>query len=500
MRKVKRAQMEIGEIHISNIELDVNSRDEIPKVLIGLQHMYCDSQLWAEIRPILESMTPDKIDPNNGREGMDYWSILVLASLRVNCNWDYDKLKEMADQHNTIRQMLGISLLTWDKTFSLQTVKDNVALLTPEILESISLKVVQHGHILRGLDEMDEIHARCDSYVVKTNVHFPTDISLLFDAVEGAIRRVSLLCEEEGESIWRQHKKNIKRVKKKYRKAQKLKHSTSKNPAIREKRATVIKDAYMAYLELSYEFMYKAALTVEIIRRSGYQDEDRLFEIDHFIDHAERQLDQTQRRVICGEKIPHDEKVFSIFEEHTEWISKGKAGVPQELGLRVCVVEDQFGFILNHHVMQHQTDDAVAVPIISETKELFPNLTGCSFDKGFHSKSNQDRLRRLLDKTTLPKKGKLNEKEKEREYSEEFLKAKRKHSAVESAIGALQNHGLDICPDKGLKGFLRYVAIGMLARNIQILGNFLQQKEKKRIQRIEKYRKTRLENLKQRAS
>ena len=120
--------------------------------------------------------------------------------------------------------------------------------------------------------------------------------------------------------------------------------------------------------------------------------------------------------------------------------------------------------------MQHQTDDAVAVPIISETKELFPNLTGCSFDKGFHSKSNQDRLRRLLDKTTLPKKGKLNEKEKEREYSEEFLKAKRKHSTVESAIGALQNHGLDICPDKGLKGFLRYVAIGMLARNIQILG------------------------------
>lgn len=192
--------------------------------------------------------------------------------------------------------------------------------------------------------------------------------------------------------------------------------------------------------------------------------------------------------------------MFSIFEEHTEWISKGKAGVPQELGLKVCVVEDQFGFILNHQVMQHQTDDQVAVSIILETKELFPNLCGCSFDKGFHSKSNQERLSRLLDKVTLPKKGKLSEEDKEREYSEEFLKAKRKHSAVESAIGALQNHGLDICPDKGLKGFLRYVAIGMLARNIQILGHFLQQKEKKRQQRIAKYRKTRQRNQAQQAS
>jgi transposase, IS5 family len=113
---------------------------------------------------------------------------------------------------------------------------------------------------------------------------------------------------------------------------------------------------------------------------------------------------------------------------------------------------------------------------------------------------NQSRLRGLLDKVTLPKKGKLSEKDKEREYSEEFLKAKRKHSAVESAIGALQNHGLGICPDKGLDGFLRYLAIGMLARNIQILGHLLQQKEKKRQKRIKKYCKTWEANRKQQAA
>ena len=64
-----------------------------------------------------------------------------------------------------------------------------------------------------------------------------------------------------------------------------------------------------------------------------------------------RQIDQIERRVLKGEVIPHEEKVSSIFEEHSEWISKGKAGVPVELGVRVCVLEDQYQFILHHRIM-----------------------------------------------------------------------------------------------------------------------------------------------------
>jgi hypothetical protein len=121
--------------------------------------------------------------------------------------------------------------------------------------------------------------------------------------------------------------------------------------------------------------------------------------IENFIMHAERQIDQIIRRVIKGEKIPHREKVFSVFEEHTEWISKGKAGVPQELGLKVCVLEDQYGFILHHHVMVDQTDDQIAVAMVTDTQKKYNGLTSCSFDKGFHSQKNQqdtvnDRLNR----------------------------------------------------------------------------------------------------------
>ncbi len=87
-------------------------------------------------------------------------------------------------------------------------------------------------------------------------------------------------------------------------------------------------------------------------------------EIKGFIAHAERQIDQIRRRVINGETIPCNEKVFSIFQVHTKWISKGKAGVSHESGLNVCVVKDQFGFILHHRVMENESDVQIAVPII----------------------------------------------------------------------------------------------------------------------------------------
>jgi len=208
--------------------------------------------------------------------------------------------------------------------------------------------------------------------------------------------------------------------------------------------------------------------------------------IEKYMNYISKQTDLIERRVIKGEVIPHNEKVFSFFEEYTEWISKGKAGVPQELGLRVCILEDQNGFILHHLVMQGLTDDKVTVPMVEDTRKKFPDLLICSFDKGFYTPKNKEDLEKELETTILSKKGKLSLKEQEVEKSEEFRKYKNKHSAVESAISALDNQGLDICPDKGIDGFKRYVAIGILARNIQILGSIVLKKERKIQKRREK--------------
>jgi hypothetical protein len=199
--------------------------------------------------------------------------------------------------------------------------------------------------------------------------------------------------------------------------------------------------------------------------------------LEDYLAHAERQIDQIRRRVLQGETIPHGEKVFSIFQPHTEWISKGKAGVPVELGLRVAIVEDQHRFILYHQVMAKTTDDQVAVPLVEQTQARFPALKAMSFDKGFHSPGNQTELKQRLEAVILPKKGRLSEADKARESDPEFVRLRRQHSAVESAINALGVHGLNQCPDHGIDGFKRYVALAIVARNIQRLGAVLREQE-----------------------
>jgi len=135
--------------------------------------------------------------------------------------------------------------------------------------------------------------------------------------------------------------------------------------------------------------------------------------------------------------------------------------------------------------MEDESDVLIAVSIIMETKERFKNFNSCSFDKGFHSPDNQKKLAEILEKVILPRKGKLSAVNREIENSEEFIEARRRHSAVESSITALENHGLDRCPDHGPDGFKRYVGQAVLARNIQILGHAIQQKKLKNMQRLE---------------
>ena len=486
MRKVIDIQMKFGEVDISKIEFDLRSRDEIPKLLMGLQEIYCNRETRDKVFTVLRDLIPEDIDQNNGRRGMDLWKILVLGTLRLCCNWDYDKLMDIANNHKTLRLMLGHSSLYNDYYYPLQTLKDNLSLFTPEVLDRINQIVLHHGHQLIGKKKDEGLRAGCDSFVVETDVHYPTDINLLFDAMRKVILLIMALCDGIGVSGWRKGIYNLKKVKRYFRHAQQLKRSASKDKTKRAKREQLIIAAHMAYVELANSFIDRAKETISSISSTNFMDNLRITEIRKYIAHAERQMDQIRRRVVEGETIPHHEKVFSLFEEHTEWITKGKAGVSQELGLKVCVVKDQFGFILHHRVMQKEMDDQIAVPIIKETKERFPQLISCTFDKGFHSPNNQKDLAVLLEKVILPRKGNLSAINKEIENSEEFKEARRKHSAIESSINALENHGLDRCLDHGIYGFKRYVGLAVLARNIQILGHILQQKQLQRMERLER--------------
>ena len=290
---------------------------------------------------------------------------------------------------------------------------------------------------------------------------------------------VAALCEDFGLAGWRQSAYRLRAIKKLYRRVQKAKHSTSKNPDKRAARQEDVREAHRTYLEQAETVLAQVRETrvhLVVCNVPAWL----LAQIDLYLSDGERQIDQIRRRVLCGQTIPHAEKVFSIFERHTEWISKGKAGVPVELGLRVAVVEDQHRFILAHRVMEKTTDDQVAVPLIEDVRVACPEIAAASFDKGFHSPANQTQLAELLPRVVLPKKGKLSKTERERESDPEFIRLRRQHSAVESAINALEAHGLDRCPDHAIDGFKRYVGLAVVARNIQRLGAIVREQEAER--------------------
>ena len=317
--------------------------------------------------------------------------------------------------------------------------------------------------------------------MVETDVHYPTDITLLWDAMRKLIVGCGWLSSVYGLPGWGKYRYNLRRLKRLLRRVQRLKHSSARDEKKQVQREQAIRRAYQQYLEESRRLVARAEET--LVQWSGDADGAERRDMRRFVDHAHRQIDQIERRVLQGETIPHGEKVFSLFEAHTEWISKGKAGVPVELGLNVCVVEDQYGFILHHRVMQGEGDAAVAVPMVKQTQARFPTLKQCSFDANFYTPDNRQQLRTLLDRAILPSKGILSPEEEAWETSDAFVTARRKHAAVESAINALEVHGLDRCPDHGIEGFQRYVALAVVARNIQQLGAVIQKRKVRADQR-----------------
>lgn len=206
----------------------------------------------------------------------------------------------------------------------------------------------------------------------------------------------------------------------------------------------------------------------------------QLLELDYFHQMLQKHIDLIERRILKGEIIPPSEKIYSLFEPHTEWIVKGKAGVIAELGHNFLIATDEPGFIVHHHVVQGTKDVHLTVPVAEAVKEKFGDrLATISYDKGFYSGPNKENVQKIIPLVVIPKRGKRNQAEYDEEHRPQFKALKNAHSAVESNINQLEHHGLNRCPDKGFKNFKKYVAIGVLAYNLHKLGTLIAAERKK---------------------
>lgn len=458
MRQSFKQQLTLSAITTNDIIGRHHSRDDIDKLTMGYNVILQNPSLRDAIIDVLVSGL--NLSADAGREGMDYWTMFVFGSARVALDMDYDRLQNLVNNHAALRKVVGHGDLDGHQQYGLTTLKDNIRLITEDMLAQINTLIVKEGQaFIHPYSKNTTLNCRADSYVAMTDVHFPTDISLLFDAVRKVIELVAQLCKTNNIKGYRQYKQNRDKLKKLMHKARNSK----------KRKEAETKAAHQAYIDCAVEQLTKAQTQLELLKSSSV-----LFiqqgEIEQYQQYAKTFIDQIERRVIKGETINHEEKVFSIFEPHTEWVCKGKAGVPVELGVKLAVVQDQHQFILHHHVMQDQQDVHIAKELVSAVEEKYGTIDSMSLDRGFWSAENEAALKERVRKVVMPKKGYKNQERQAIEDEKEFTKLRHQHSAVESGINALQEHGLKKVPDHGIEGYKRYIAFGIVGYNIHRLG------------------------------
>ena len=472
----------LGVVPIDMLTLDSNCRDAKIKVLRALQHIYMNKDLCDQaLRLVSNAVNPyGENARKNGRPGMDYWQILVLASVRLGCNLTYDELDDLTSQHRALRIMLGFS--DWDmdsddrELFSWTRIRYNVNKLPVETLKQISELIVTAGHKL--VPDAPEV-VRGDSFVVSTNIHYPVDRQQLGDGVRKVIETCTVLAQSYGIAGWRKHEYLMKQNRKFLRSLSLASRSRQKNA---KNRTANLYQEYFAFVE---KILERGLQTMEALSQRqdlALSQNTAYADLFYYMSATEYMRELTVRRIVEHEDIPNAQKLFSIFEHHTELINRGKVPQAIEFGHRVLVIEDSAGFICHHEVMDigMVDKDVLCMAMENLQQRLGNKIRSASFDCGFHSPDNQTRLADIVSQPCLPTKGvKLAQKQRE-EASVVWHNARDYHAGVESAIHGLRaGNGLDRCRDKGYDGYERYVALAVLGRNLCTLGRILIEQEHK---------------------
>jgi transposase, IS5 family len=463
---------------IGDVTLNLGCRDEIIPILAALQHLYGDPPLRRELLGLVGKDVNKGTSRNRGRRGMNYWEIAVLAGVRLGCNLDFDKLQDLAENHRRLRQIMGIG--DWqaeEVDFDWRRIEDNLIKLRPETVKKINDLIVRAGHALQPQAIKS---VRGDTFVVETNVHYPTESSLIGDGLRKVVTLATRLAAEQGLSGWRQHKHLLDKVKK-------LVWSIGRAARLKTQAGQArLRAGYRDLLQVAAELLQRArqlAATLQAPENLSVLDLARGMgtkDLLHYVDLTAQVCTTAQRRVLQGETVPNEEKLFSIFEPHTELIKRGKQPVEIQFGHNVLVVEDAAGFVVDYRVVANGVlDQDLVVPVMKKLQARFEGkIKSASFDRGFHTPENQQELAKIVGTPCIASKGQEKGRQQQQEGSVAFRQARQRHPGVESAIGALQaGNGLKRCRDRSKHGYERYVGLGILGRNLQTLGKLLLARE-----------------------
>ena len=316
--------------------------------------------------------------------------------------------------------------------------------------------------------KITEEKLRLDTTAYETNIHYPTDSSLLWDSYR-TLARLMRDASEEMRAQGLTHRFHTKKVRK-------LALFISRNGDKKDKRVQQkVKSIYKKLIERVRGIESVGTMAMNLLSGAmGFAAMAVVAELRRYLPTVERIIGQAESRVIFGQQVPSAEKVYSLFEEHTELIKRGKARKPIEFGHKVLLGETGEKFILHYEVMPKQKADKELIQgSLKAHRKVFGSspdiLAG---DKGFYESREQiAHLSKKIDTVSICKKGRRTEEEDRRESTEGFKVGQRFRAGIEGTISVLKRaFKLGRCFFKGFKNFASSVGCAVFCHNLVMLA------------------------------
>jgi transposase, IS5 family len=429
-------------------------------------------EMIAKVRSDLERGLKN---PATGRNGLTPSQVLrSLVLMRVK-SWDLRELSERIADGYTLRRFTDFRCQPVPKHDAFHRAFNR---LTPKTLHAVNDLIVQAAI---DLDLEDGNQLRVDTTVVQTDIHHPTDSTLLWDTVRVITRLVGRLGEALGQAVngFRNHT----------RAARRRMQQIQRMPAKQRHQQQAGK--YRELIDITEEVVSGARAVLQRTRKAKGQDlitdltiAELRKQIEHYCKLGERVMDQARRRVLEGEQVPSAQKIYSIFESHTDLIKRGKIETPVEFGHKVFLAESAQGLITQYEVLDgNPCDEDQVEASLQHHRERFgyaPELYGS--DRGFYSENNVKMCEQEGVKVVcIPQRGGKKTPQREAyEKSPAFKKGQRFRAGIEGRISVLfRGRGMKRCLAEGREHFELLVGAAVLANNLMRIANLLRNQSKK---------------------
>ncbi len=418
-------------------------------------------------------------NPKTGRNGLTAQQVIRSLTLMRVKNWDYRELRERIADGYTLRRFTRFYSNRVPKHDAFNRAFNR---LTPATLEAINDIVVKAAVDL-GLENGNKL--RVDTTVVETDIHYPIDSSLLWDTTRVVTRLVRQLDDLLPDGVQgftirtcsaRRRMQEIQRMTARERqgnlvpKYRELICTT--NQVVENARVVLKKTEGIRGIDVMDD------LAIDAVRKG----------INHYCGLGKRVIDQARRRVLEGEQVPNEEKIFSIFETHTDLIKRGKILKPVEFGHKVFIAESAKGLITQYRVLDgNPTDDAHVESSLKCHQEIFGQSPSIySADRGFFSPGNIQKCKNSgVELVCIPQRGGKRKADQEAfEKSAAFKNAQKFRAGIEGRISVLfRGRGMKRCLAEGREHFELLVGAAVLANNLMVIARLLIEKQDRRRKR-----------------